>query len=361
MGYVKQTWVDHETPLNAAHMNHIEEGIAAIDAAVEQGGGSVTITDIVMSPVDGGSNVVTFSDGNTLTVRNGSKGSAGATGPTGPTGATGPAGPTGATGPAGPQGPTGATGRTPVKGVDFWTDADQESIVQDVIAALGTPVFGRVDAENNIILTGALADGTYTLKYEDAEGNVTEIGTLVHDADAPTYVNQIPISTDTDGSIYNGVGYKEKTRGNSSGAPADLDNPDASNPAFFTGFIPCKQGDRIRLKNCYIYATGDDVTATYGGAPFGLRSGLYDSSKAKIAVESWGNLCGHSTANMQDKFSDYTRVTENGAPATGTDGRIYEFTVAYAGAAYIRLVLAADRDNGYTPGDAIVTVNEEIG
>lgn len=356
MAYVKQTWTDGVSPLNAARMNHIEAGIAAVDAAVGQGGGggSITITDIVMSPVDGGSNVVTFSDGNTLTVKNGSKGS---TGSTGPTGATGPAGPTGATGPAGPAGPTGATGRTPVKGVDFWTDADQESIVQDVIAALGTPVFGRVDAENNIILTGALADGTYTLKYEDAEGKLTEIGVL----SMASYTNQIPISTDTDGSIYNGVGYKEKTRGNSSGVPADLDNPDASNPAFFTGFIPCKQGDRIRLKNCYIYATGDDATATYGGAPFGLRSGLYNSSKAKIAVESWGNLNGNSTANMQDKFTDYTRVTENGAPATGTDGRIYEFTVAYAGTAYIRLVLAADRDNGYTPGDAIVTVNEPIG
>lgn len=54
----------------------------------------------------------------------------------------------------------------------------QDDIVQQVIAALGTPVFGRVDADNNIILTGELVDGTYTIKYEDAEGNVTEIGGL---------------------------------------------------------------------------------------------------------------------------------------------------------------------------------------
>lgn len=74
--------------------------------------------------------------------------------------------------------PQGADGRTPVKGVDYWTAADQESIVQQVIAALGTPVFGTVDAENNIILTGELADGTYTLKYEDADGNLAEIGTI---------------------------------------------------------------------------------------------------------------------------------------------------------------------------------------
>lgn len=78
----------------------------------------------------------------------------------------------------------------PVKGVDYWTPADQESIVQQVITALGTPVFGRVDADNNIILTGELADGTYTLKYEDAEGNVAEIGTINLVAEPePAYTN----------------------------------------------------------------------------------------------------------------------------------------------------------------------------
>lgn len=39
-------------------------------------------------------------------------------------------------------------------------------------------VIGTVDASNNILLTGALADGTYTLKYENADGTYTEIGTL---------------------------------------------------------------------------------------------------------------------------------------------------------------------------------------
>lgn len=58
------------------------------------------------------------------------------------------------------------------------TETDKEDLVQQVITALGTPVFGRVDEANNIVLTGELADGTYMLKYEDAEGNQTEIGTI---------------------------------------------------------------------------------------------------------------------------------------------------------------------------------------
>lgn len=232
-------------------------------------------------------------------------------------------------------------GYTPEKGVDYWTPEDQESIVQQVITALGTPVFGRVDANKVITLTGELADGTYTIKYEDAEGNVTEIGTLVNQK----YINQIPISTDTDGSIYNGVGYKEKTRGNSSGVPADISNTSAPHAVFFTGFIPALTGSVIRLENCFIYPTGstDYATENFGDAPFGLRSGLYNASKAKVQVESWGNLENGAT----NIFSNYTK---------DSTGRVTEFTIAASGISFVRLCLAPTGD----PADAIVTVNQEI-
>ena len=39
-------------------------------------------------------------------------------------------------GPQGSQGPAGADGYTPVRGTDYWTAADQEQIVSDVLAAL---------------------------------------------------------------------------------------------------------------------------------------------------------------------------------------------------------------------------------
>lgn len=52
-------------------------------------GTSVYVTKVTESTADGGSNVVTFSDGKTLTVKNGTKGSAGAQGGTGPQGAAG--------------------------------------------------------------------------------------------------------------------------------------------------------------------------------------------------------------------------------------------------------------------------------
>ena len=72
----------------------------------------------------------------------GPKGDTGETGPQGPKGDTGETGATGATGPQGPQGiqgiqgpkgDTGADGHTPVKGTDYWTQADQTAIVDDVL------------------------------------------------------------------------------------------------------------------------------------------------------------------------------------------------------------------------------------
>lgn len=72
-------------------------------------GTSVTVKSVSESTADGGSNVVTFSDGKTVTVKNGSKGSA------------------------------GANGKTPVRGTDYWTDADKTEIINSVLTSL--PVY----------------------------------------------------------------------------------------------------------------------------------------------------------------------------------------------------------------------------
>lgn len=119
----------------------------------------------------------------------------------------------GATGAAGSAGADGADGYTPVKGVDYWTDADQEAIVQAVIAALGTPVFGRVDADNNIILTGALAEGKYVLKYEDADGNVMDVGEIdlssgyTNVIETVGFTDDTRLSTSTAGTTKGATGY----------------------------------------------------------------------------------------------------------------------------------------------------------
>ena len=87
--------------------------------------GIQSVEQTVTSTEDGGTNIITVTktDGtsSTFAVRNGSKGSTGATGATGA---------------------AGKDGYTPVKGTDYWTAADKQEIVNDVLAALpdGTEV-----------------------------------------------------------------------------------------------------------------------------------------------------------------------------------------------------------------------------
>lgn len=72
----------------------------------------------------------------------GEKGEPGADGQPGKDGAQGPQGEPGQPGETGPQGDkgdkgdTGADGYTPVKGVDYFTDAEKAALVQDVLNAL---------------------------------------------------------------------------------------------------------------------------------------------------------------------------------------------------------------------------------
>lgn len=74
-------------------------------------GTSVTVSSVTESTGDGGSNVVTFSDGKTLTVKNGSKGS---------------------------TGEKGDAGYTPVKGTDYFTEADKTELIDDDFSTTST-------------------------------------------------------------------------------------------------------------------------------------------------------------------------------------------------------------------------------
>ena len=229
------------------------------------------------------------------------------------------------------------TGYTPLpeKGVDYYTAADLEAIVQQVIAALGTPVFGTVDADNNIILSGELANGAYTVKYEDADGNLIDIGAL----SMISYINQIPISTDTDGSIFNGTGYAVGKRLNSSGAVADVANPSAPKAAILTGYIPVKKGDIVRFKNCYI-DTNEVSSDTYGQNSWGVSWWFYNASKTAVGSVVW-------TAAASNNL--YTAVVDS-------DGLVRQVTITGSDVGYVRITFAPEGD----ASQAIITVNQEI-
>lgn len=232
-----------------------------------------------------------------------------------------------ATGPAGGQGlpgtpgSNGKDGKTPVRGTDYWTPADQESIVQQVITALGTPVFGRVDADNNIILTGELVDGTYTIKYEDAEGNQTEIGTI--EVGGVSYTNLAdPTSED----------WAVDKRLNSSAALADATGCQTTN------FFPCVKGDVIRVKGLDIRYTNSEHTqnarAFFYNAGTSNIVGTYPVSEPKIAFDG------------TDMFTITLDGLENISGGSEED--------------VVKGRLSGMLFDGYTSEDVIITVNQEI-
>lgn len=51
--------------------------------------------------------------------------------------------------------------------------------VHIVSSGVGGDVVGTLDEDNNILLTGELPDGTYTVRYKNADGTYTDIGSLI--------------------------------------------------------------------------------------------------------------------------------------------------------------------------------------
>jgi hypothetical protein len=183
-------------------------------------------------------------------------------------------------------------------------------------------VIGNLDSANNILLSGNLADGEYTLKWLNADGTYIDAGTLtVGKIEPPEEIkNWIPISTDASGNVYNGTGYKSGVR---LGGDGVTEKSSDGKLCVLTGYIPVSNGDIIRTKG-----------VTFGGDGQGYISYLwcYNEAFGKVSMYSYAD----------------------GVFGTVADG-IYTITVPNtADIAYIRLQAQT------LDGNSIVTKNQEI-
>ena len=296
-------------------------------------GTSVTVESVSESSVDGGSNIIAFSDGKTITIKNGSTGGTGATGT------------------------SGKDGKTPERGVDYWTELDQELIVQRVITELGgIPVLGRVEANNDIVLTGKLEDGIYTLKYEYTDGSQITIGTLNYtvEPEQPDSgdVPDTPVVSYTNLANPNDSYWQEGKRINSSGALTDWTGGVITNFIDVSGCkeyihvkgIDLTQGNSRYYK--YYTAGGDLAIATNIGVSGHVETASYDSSVTLIPARDietakiWrlGGLLTGTSADVVITIDEEIKTSETINMITksiNTDGTEY---------------VGANGEDGYKPG-----------
>jgi hypothetical protein len=183
----------------------------------------------------------------------------------------------------------------------------------------GTDITSSVVSDNNISIA-------------NVTGNI--IITVTTTAEV-TYTNWLPISTDENGNIFNGIGYETGKRFNSSGGTTS-----ASTYAI-TGFIPAKFNDVIRLNS----ALWDESHKSYMQIKpcDGEKDALHAYVSLAEAISS-----DHSGYFVYEKEADGThKITLN------SDNSAYR--VKYEQTQYIRLCVMAN-----ACADGIITVNEEI-
>lgn len=162
-------------------------------------------------------------------------------------------------------------GDTPIKGIDYWTEADKGEIIQAVVDVMGGSLIGYVDENNVIVLVGGLEGETYTVKYKMEDDSLIEIGELVlsEPEEPEEVINQIPISTDASGEPFNGgQGWKTGYRMSiSSGSETAAEGYEC------TGFIPVAYGDVIRIKGVDIREENSTNMVAYDSDKLALKTG----------------------------------------------------------------------------------------
>ena len=179
-----------------------------------------------------------------------------------------------------------------------------------------TITMGGVD-----VTTSTYADGVVSISSVTGNVVITAKATII----LGDYTNQLAISTDTSGNIYNGTGYKANTYLSSG-------NEGSRSDIYTSGFIPVKYGDTIYFKNCTIQAEQSNH-----------RFAAYDSSKTFLT-----NHQHNTTAS---------NISSIGTPVYGTDGNMTSLSITgsyWSSVQYIRFCCS------YLGEDSIVTVNEPL-
>ena len=149
--------------------------------------------------------------------------------------------------------------------------------------------------------------------------------------------NWVPLSTDTDGSIFNGVGYKDNVRLSSSGGISSS----AQSGSTTTGFIPWNGADTDIIRMAGVTWESESGKHYYVNC--------YDASKKFLAYLSAIEAGNYGHVVTVTRENGVTTVDFN--EGYGTSNSMLQY---FRQSKYIRITAKG------SGADMIVTINEEI-
>lgn len=166
-------------------------------------------------------------------------------------------------------------------------------------------VFGYVDENNNIVLNGNLADGSYSIKYEMEDGSAVDIGVLVLDSNVYYSVtNNLTNCTNSnsDTQVIEGQAY--------------------------TATITANSGYELK-----------SVTVTMGGADVPISGGSINITNVtgNIVITAVAEEIKVSYTNLATKFQNGKRFNSSGAIVDQADACVVEDYIPFTVGTVVRI------------------------
>jgi len=288
--------------------------------------------------------VITITDKNgttTATVTNGKDGAKGEKGDKGDTGETGP---------QGRAGETGAAGYTPIRGVDYYTDADKSEFSEYIASELAkrgqlAPEFAEsmewLEAngeQDKMYVLNDKTDPNYGMIYA---WMLTEVET-----EGGGYTNRLPtatMGTDQATGWVEGKGYTTQARLSGSGGNVVTNYTNVAGVGVSGYITGLKIGDVIRIKGFYPPTGVSTYVVSYKGTTKVNNQTFNPVNDVESGDLTWQWTDGHSWCTI-DKLAPIEEVTVT-----------IELTSANFGSDF-----DAIRFSGIISENTVVTVNEEI-
>lgn len=263
---------------------------------------------------------------------------------------------------------------------------DGSPVGDGIELATAGDVIGYVDENNNVILTGALADGTYNIKYEMEDGSTVDIGDLVLDTNVYYSVTNALtncVSNNSATEVIEGESYSATITANEgyelSSVVVTMGGTDISSTAVSGGTISIANV----TGNIVITAVAEEIKASYTNLATKFQSGKrYNSSGAIVdqadacAVEDYipftvGTVVRIKGFGAMDKYTCPLYLSNK--TTVNTVGKVNALSshmdYSYDSTSKVVTITAKNANNAWiriagvltgTTADVIITVNEEI-